>query len=402
MEHNQQANQGRRGHFHRARRGSERRGQDRREPPAPQQEHGARGGDHVDVEQIMRDIRGRIAQRHGIELSNQQVQELAARRLEAILDPRTVSPALLDQLRKSAGAPVVDPLIQQPPQPAYTFEEDTLFESHRAILRFIRRLLNPILKLFFNPNPLIQALNLQSKINSDAAAREAERERRQTEWNALHYELLQRMVTETARLSIEMQSLSLKIDSLGGKVDFNERRVRGIEGALHQPHQHQPAPPPRQQPRVPEAPQPASSTPQETNVGAAPTERTATAGAAATVSVDGTRRRRRRRRGRRGNGPVDDATAGTSSAAGQATDAGEFESGPDDEGDVDGPELVATDAAPGLPLTSPVVSAPPETAVRAEVAESPEPAAPAVTDAHSAGEHSPAPAEAPDATRDDG
>ena len=46
----------------------------------------AQGGDHVDVEQIMRDIRARIAQRHGIELTGQQIQELAARRLEA--DPR--------------------------------------------------------------------------------------------------------------------------------------------------------------------------------------------------------------------------------------------------------------------------------------------------------------------------
>ena len=32
----------------------------------------------VDVEQIMRDIRSRISQRHGIELTTQQIEELAA------------------------------------------------------------------------------------------------------------------------------------------------------------------------------------------------------------------------------------------------------------------------------------------------------------------------------------
>src|SRR5207244_116978 len=37
-----------------------------------------------------------------------------------------------------------------------------------------------------------------------------------------------------SRVSLEMQAMSLKVDSFGAKVDFNERRVRGIEGALHQ------------------------------------------------------------------------------------------------------------------------------------------------------------------------
>src|SRR6187402_2785711 len=163
MEHNQQGGP-RRGHFHRGRRGADRRGQERRQAPPESQSPSqppptARGNDHVDVEQIMREIRSRIAQRHGIELSNQQVQELAARRLEAILDPRTVKPALLEQLRKSAGAPAIDPMTAPEPEASYSFEESTLFESHRGLLRFIRTLLKPILKLFFNPNPLIKALN---------------------------------------------------------------------------------------------------------------------------------------------------------------------------------------------------------------------------------------------------
>ena len=100
MDHNQQS---RRGHYNRGRRGPDRRGPERRTPPPQAPEQGGR--DHVDVEHIMRDIRARIAQRHGIDLSNQQIEELAARRLEAILDPRAIKPGLLDELRRSAGAP---------------------------------------------------------------------------------------------------------------------------------------------------------------------------------------------------------------------------------------------------------------------------------------------------------
>ena len=56
-----------------------------------------------------------------------------------------------------------------------------------------------------------------------------ELERRQTEWNALHYQILQRLVTEVSRTSIEMQSLSLRVEALSARVDFNDRRVRTLE-----------------------------------------------------------------------------------------------------------------------------------------------------------------------------
>src|SRR5688572_5178448 len=123
-----QNQQGRRPHYNRGRRGPDRRGTDRRALPA--QDQSPRSGDQVDVEQIMRDIRARIAQRHGIELSTQQIQELAARRLEAILDPRTINPSLMQQLRKNAGtAPEIAPAT---PDAGFTFEDSTLFESHRG------------------------------------------------------------------------------------------------------------------------------------------------------------------------------------------------------------------------------------------------------------------------------
>lgn len=281
MDQNQNQNQERRrGHFSRGRRGPDRRAPDRRgpQPQAPERQ----GRDQVDVEQIMRDIRSRIAQRQGIDLSNQQIQDLAARRLESILDPRAMSPSLLDGLRRSAGASSASPGDTIPNAPAYTFDDTTIYDTHRGSLRFIRRLLNPLLKLFFNPNPLIRALHLQARLNVEAAERESERDRRQTESNALHYEIVQRLVTEVSRVSFEVQALSMRIESLDAKVDFNERRVRGIEGAVHRS-------------RLPGRPMEPVAAPAAAEPDAAPGD-----AVAESQPIDPARRRRRRRRGRRG------------------------------------------------------------------------------------------------------
>ena len=305
----QSPHQGRRPHFHRGRRGPDRRGGERRTAPSSS-EPAAR--DHVDVEQIMRDIRARISQRHGIELSNQQVQELAARRLEAILEPRNVNPSLLEQLRKSAGATVDVP----PPAPeaGYEFTPTTLYDTHRGVLRVLRKLLNPVLKLFFNPTPLIEALQAQAQINRAAAARDAERDRRQAEWNALHYELLQHMVAEVSRISIDIQALSSRVESLSAKVDFNDRRVRGLEN---------PGSPGRPQPR----PVPPADAAVATSGGIGDNG----TGDAADGGNDATRRRRRRRRGRRsGAGVPEGVTAGDTALA---TDADEGEAGDGENGE---------------------------------------------------------------------
>ena len=339
MDHNPQGQGGRR-HFHRGRRGADRRGPDRRGPQQQQHvpEQTTRG--EVDVEQIMRDIRSRISQRHGIELTNQQIQDLAARRLESILDPRSIKPALLDQLRRASGtsSEVPAPSQEQP----YTFEDTTLYDSHRGVMRFIRKLLNPILKLFFNPNPLIRALNIQTRINSEMLAREAERDRRQAEWNALHYELLHRVVTEIARVTLEGQSIALRMESVTGKVDFNERRVRGIEGTLHQTR------PPagrreegrredgrreegrREEGRREEGRRDVQEMPPPQVVVQAP-EGGAIEPAAPGQSLpsEGTRRRRRRRRGRRGAAATGEAIAGVSEAT--ALDADEPDEGAEED-----------------------------------------------------------------------
>ena len=77
-------------------------------------------------------------------------------------------------------------------------------------------------------------MHTQAQINQAALAREAERDRRQAEWNALHYEILQRLVTEISRTSLDAQGLSMRVESLAAKVDAPriERGPGHIWGAI--------------------------------------------------------------------------------------------------------------------------------------------------------------------------
>jgi hypothetical protein len=366
-------NQGqRRGHFHRGRRGSDRRGLDRRtQQPTPQQERG--GGNQIDVEQIMREIRGRIAQRQGIDLSNQQIQDLAARRLESILDPRAIKPTLLDALRRSAGNQAQRAAEKVPNEPAFSFEDTTIYDSHRGVMRFMRRMLNPLLKLFFNPNPLIRALHLQAKLNVEAVERQAERDQRQAEWNALHYEIVQRMVTEVSRASLELQALALRVESLDAKIEFNERRVRSIEGSVHRAR-------PQNVTARPAEPPPVTPPAAAIDTGA-PEHATAAPAAEGQQTSDSARRRRRRRRGRRpGTGPTDVAQVGgtprteLSPAPEQVPIGVESEQIPD-TGMVEAPPVPFEHAAAPLPFAHPVPT-PIESTPDAQAAAEPAPPAP--------------------------
>ena len=310
MEHTPQG-RGRR--FHRGRRGPDRRGSDAREPQG-QGQGGRDKRSSVDVEQLMRDIRSRVSQRQGIELTPQQIEDLAARRLESILDLRSVRSDLLDQLRQASGIRLETPAATVP-EPSYAFDSTTLYDSPGGLVRFIRRALNPLLRLFFNPDPLVAALNAQAKLNEEAAARDAAREQQQAEWNALHYEIVRRVVSEVSRLSIEAQSLTLRVESLAAKVDFNERRVRSIEGTTYQ----------------------ATSQVRTTRGSEQPDEAPRQEAEPDAVSGDGTRRRRRRRRGRRGTpvgeavppdevaAPDEVATPDEATSPGEAASPGEIE-----------------------------------------------------------------------------
>jgi hypothetical protein len=182
--------------------------------------------DSVNVEHIMEQIRARIREKRGVDYTEQQIRELAAVKLEKFLDPRGVRSDLLEQFRR------VQPAYAPPELPNYAFEEQTLYASTRPPLRWIRRLLQPLLKLFFNPNPLIQALHIQSQLNSMYGEREARREATRREFDHLQYELMHNLVIETTRMSIEVKNLKMRVESLASRLEFNERRARALESVV--------------------------------------------------------------------------------------------------------------------------------------------------------------------------
>ena len=249
----------------------------------------------VDVEQIMKQIRARIKEKRGVDYTEDQIRELATVRLEKFLDPKNLRSDLLEQFRRSRPAiPAEPPPVEAP----YSFNDETLFETHRGPLRFIRKLLNPILKLFFNPNPLINVLHTQAQFNVDMLKRDQRRriefDRSRGEWNALYYEVLHNLVLETTRSGIEIKNLKMRLESLQSRLDFSERRVRALEGVVQ--YRPEAVRPPREQ-RAPRQ--------ENGDVATVAEAADSTAGGALqqpSQQGEGARRRRRRRRGRRGPG----------------------------------------------------------------------------------------------------
>src|SRR4051812_40454440 len=176
--------------------------------------------DSVDVEQIMRQIRARIREKRGVDYTEEEVRELANVKLEKFIDPKGVRSGLLEEYRK-VSAPA-------PPAPNYAFGEDTLYETHRGPIRWIRSLLRPLLKLLFNPNPLIHALHIQADLNQRNAERWAKRE----QLDSLHYEVIHNLVVEVTRSTLEVKTLKMRLESMASRLDFDERRARALEGVV--------------------------------------------------------------------------------------------------------------------------------------------------------------------------
>ena len=150
--------------------------------------------DAVDVEQIMEQIRRRIRDKRGVDYTEAQVRELASVRLEKFLDPKNLRSDLLEQFRKSR--PADDAEL---PPPTYEFEDTTLYDTHRGLLRTIRRWLNPLLKLFFNPNMIVNVLHQQANLNRHFVETTTQARVDRAAWNALYYEVLHNLVLETTR-----------------------------------------------------------------------------------------------------------------------------------------------------------------------------------------------------------
>src|SRR3954447_3117219 len=317
--------------------------------------------DSVNVEQIMEQIRARIREKRGVDYTEQQIRELAAVKLEKFLDPRGVRSDLLDQFRKA------QPAYQPPELPNFTFEDATLFESHRAPIRWIRKLLMPLLKLLFNPNPLIQALHIQSRLNTMNAEREARQEAARHQMDQLYYELVHNLVLETTRTAIEVKNLKMRVESISSRLEFNERRARALEGVVvyktadadEAPARRTSSPPPQQRPQSSHqppsrfSPTPAPAPSQMVSSGQPPANAAGASqappsppqgqssqgqpsqGQAIAGEGPGQRsRRRRRRRGRRGGGAAAVVMGSAGSAvpeagAPESTEGGELPDGTD-------------------------------------------------------------------------
>jgi hypothetical protein len=159
--------------------------------------------DEVDVEKLMREIRARIAEKRGRLYTEDEVREIVEHRLEAPVEGRDLGPALLAELRSD------------PARWNYRFDADTVYRSSRgtvgSALETIRRVLRPVQKLFWNPNPMISALSRQSDLN------------------ASYVHLLHNLTLELTRLNLEVAELKHRVLQLQGRLEFQARREKTLE-----------------------------------------------------------------------------------------------------------------------------------------------------------------------------
>lgn len=270
----------------------------------------------------MRQIRARIRDKRGADYTEAEIRELANVKLDKFLDPRAVRSDLLLHYRQQRRP------ANEAPMPLYAFDPSIVYVSDRGtpgrILSFIRKLLNPILKLFFNPTPLLHVVHLQTQINDRVNKALVTRE----EFDALNFEMFNNLVVELTRLGVEVRNLRMQVESFGTRLDFDERRARALEGAV----QYKPGAPVARPPQPPAAP--AAAQPQ-TSPGQAPA---GDDGGDDEEGVDGetgrARRRRRRRGRRRGQGLPGEGGDGQSETQGDGqADAGSTASASASAGD---------------------------------------------------------------------
>lgn len=306
--------------------------------------------DSVDVTRIMEQIRQRIQEKRGRDYTEQQIHELATVKLERFLDPQQVRSDLVEHYRQLEAPEPLDPTPHESPGPEperFDFNEDTIYASSRGqmgkLIRLIRKLLNPILKLFFNVNSVVFALSRQSEINAwtlqllqqqaDFAERVGKRFAAREELDALNYEVLNNLVVEMTRLSVDMKNHRSLVESVASRLDFDERRARALESVV--------------QSRSPQPPQNADDE--------------------STSSTGSGRTRRRRRRSRRRPGETATPDSGTPTAAAAGAQGNTAQPAPDTSTsptDMAAPDIVPRPNNAAAPASTPTVepsAIPPET-----------------------------------------
>ena len=182
----------------------------------------------INVEKIMDEIRSRIREKRGVDYTEAQIRELAQVKLDKFLDPERVRSGLLKHYlqERSAGRGF------QPPPANFAFEDKMIYASSPGLrgrlISLSRRLLHPVLKMLFNPKPIVDVLQMQSEMNAYNARFFAARQ----ELDALNYEMLNNLVVGITRLAIDTKNQRMRIESLASRLDFDERRARALEGVV--------------------------------------------------------------------------------------------------------------------------------------------------------------------------
>ena len=158
----------------------------------------------VDVEAIMAAIRKRIeAKKTGL-YTEEEIRAIAERRLDAVLDAHDFSSELLADFRSQRWN--------------FQFDPETIYRSSRGavgqVLERIRRVLKPLQKLFWNPNPMIFALS------------------RQADLNRYYVHLFHNLTLELTRLNLEAQELKNRNLQLQGRLELLARREKTLESMV--------------------------------------------------------------------------------------------------------------------------------------------------------------------------
>ncbi|HXV60763.1 MAG TPA: hypothetical protein VEK15_08720 [Vicinamibacteria bacterium] len=180
-------------------------------------------GSDIDVEAIMTNIRRQIEQKRKGLYTEEEVREIAEMQLDAVLDSQEFNSDFVAAFRA------------RDERWNYSFDPETIYASSRGggggLIRLCRKILNPVLKLFFNPNPMIAALSRQSDLNR------------------YYVLLLHNMAQEMTRMNLELSNIKARLRTLGIRVDFQTKREKAFERVVgpSRPEREQEEPP---RPRV--------------------------------------------------------------------------------------------------------------------------------------------------------
>ena len=275
----------------------------------------------LDVERIMEQVRARIRANQEDDATDAQAGEQAAAGAARRPRPGGARPSAAGRPARGETAPAPSPTE------SFEFDQDTIYRSSRgavgSALYGIRMVLSPLLKFFFNIQPVTHALAVQSRINAQQAAFDdrvarlfdmsSSRLAAREEIDKLNQQVMNDLVAEMTRLSVEMKNHRMLVESVAARLDFFERQARARESSAET-----------------RASRPAGETP-----------------AATESRTDGAEPARRRRRGRRRSGRGASAAAAGGAASGE-TAAGTADSpAPAEAADAGAATPPAAGATPG-------------------------------------------------------